>query len=74
MYVQKLSSGGFLVPGGSTVNLRQETLRGYGGIIFLLNLPIPQNSKSYLEFCESIRENEITFGKEVDRIQAISLQ
>ena len=52
MYIKKLPIGGFLVPGGEFVRIECETLHGYGGNMFLLNLPIPQGMKSYGEFFE----------------------
>lgn len=70
MYVQQLPSGGFLVPGGTKVERREEKLRGYGGSIFLFNLPIPQNSPSYQAFCQSILQNEIELGRLVDSMQS----
>ncbi len=74
MYVERLNSGGFLVPGGTSVNLRHETLRGHGGNMYLLNLPIPQDCASYSDFCETIHQNEVAFGKAIDLIQTASLQ
>lgn len=52
MYIKKLPIGGFLVPGGEHVRLECEKLHGYGGNLFLLNLPIPQDVNSYEEFLE----------------------
>ena len=61
MYIQKLPIGGFLVPGGGTVQKISETLHGYGGNLFLLNLPIPQNAASYENFCATISATEKEF-------------
>ncbi|MCR5549368.1 MAG: hypothetical protein K6F40_00315 [Bacteroidales bacterium] len=60
MYIKELPIGGFLVPGGDSVQKLSETLHGYGGTMFLLNLPIPQNAVSYENFCAqmSIAETE----------------
>ncbi|MBQ9173961.1 MAG: hypothetical protein IJ161_09570 [Bacteroidales bacterium] len=54
MYVQKLNNGGFLVPGGLEIEIKQEKLLGHGGNMFLLNIPIPSGSSSYVEFCEQM--------------------
>ena len=58
MYVKKLPVGGFLVPGGEAVTIERETLHGYGGAVFLLNLPIATNALSYEEFCVQMLDNE----------------
>lgn len=61
MYVRKAMLGGFLVPGHREIYLEKDTLRGYGGDMFILSLPIPEGSQSYEEFCSAMIENEKDF-------------
>lgn len=68
MYVLKLPFGGFLVPGGKTVLPKQEEINGYGGRMFLLNLPIPSGVSSYDDFCSKMSANEFIFSDEIERI------
>ena len=65
MYIMKLSIGGFLVPGGEFVRIERETLHGYGGNMFLLNLPIPKDVKSYEEFHERMKFFEKDFSQNI---------
>lgn len=58
MYVRQALMGGFLVPGGDRVSFEEDTLRGYGGKMFILNLPIPNPSENYEVFCGKLEENE----------------
>ncbi len=61
MYVQRLENGGFLVPGGTTVELTKESLHGYGGAMYIINLPIPSGADNYDEFCKEMAGNEEVF-------------
>ena len=63
MYIKKLPIGGFLVPGGSAVNIEHETLNGYGGTMYLLNIPIPSNTDSYEMFCNKMCAVEKDFSQ-----------
>ncbi len=58
MYIQKLYAGGFLVPGGDSVNVVSEELNGHGGKMFILNLPIAKYAESYKTFVQTMQENE----------------
>lgn len=73
MHVQKLSIGGFLVPDGVSVKLRHEELRGYGGDIYLLNLPIPPDANTYEDFCAQMAVNEQAFLESIDALNEIEI-
>ncbi len=68
MYVRQLGKGGFLVPGGEDIKTKQATLLGYGGNMFLLNLPIPSGVNTYEMFCEEMDSNEKAFMKVVEQL------
>ena len=68
MFIRKLSAGGFLIPGGKTVSVESELLHGYGGNMFLINLPVPSDASSYDSFCEVMSDNEFTFTQAIDTI------
>ena len=68
MYVLKRPKGGFLVPDGEVVRIKQETLNGYGGNMFLVNLPIPSDASTYDDFCERMHSSEATF---IDAIKGL---
>lgn len=70
MYVLRLSNGGFLVPGGEKLEMKEEILNGYGGIMYLINLPIPKGESSYSDFCKSIRQNEEEFCTTITNINS----
>lgn len=70
MYIMKLSTGMFLVPGGESIQIKTETLHGYGGNMSLLNLPISHTAKSYAEFCEQMYNNEIVFLHKIFSLQS----
>ena len=73
MHVQKVLLGGFLVPGKGDLYYEEETLRGYGGDMFILGLPIPETAtptpettlpeteNPYDKFCRIMSENEKKF-------------
>ena len=69
MYIKKLPLGGFLVPGGESVKVESETLHGYGGKMYLLNLPIPQDTETYKEFCQQMSSVEMDFSQSVLEIE-----
>ncbi len=54
MHVKPCQKGGLLVPGFGQVYLEKDTLRGLGGDVFILTLPIPQETVSYGDFCSEI--------------------
>ena len=68
MYVLQLSHGGFLVPGGKSIEIKEERLNGYGGIMCLINMPIPQGATSYNDFCHIIHQSEEDFCNAVKSI------
>ena len=68
MYVLKLENGGFLVPDGDIVETKKEFLLGHGGIMYLINLPIPSGADSYESFCWQMASNEQAFLNEIERI------
>lgn len=68
MYIQQFSTGGFLVPGGESIQIEKETLHGYGGDMYLLNLPIASSSSSYGEFCQKMAENERLFSLTIESL------
>ena len=61
MYVRECLWGGFLVPGSGKLYSETDILRGYGGKMFILSLPIPEGSPSYEEFCSAMSQNEAAF-------------
>ena len=61
MYVRQAMLGGFLVPGQGEMYSKKDTLRGYGGDVFILSLPIPEGSQSFEEFRSAMMENEGKF-------------
>lgn len=69
MYIKRLPLGGFLVPGGEYVKVESETLHGFGGKMYLLNLPIPHNAETYEEFCLLMSAIEKDFLISVDGIE-----
>ena len=69
MHVHKAMAGGFAVPGEGEVYMEKDTLRGFGGEMFILTLPIPNGKASYEEFCSSMALNEAAF---VDKIKEVS--
>lgn len=58
MYVRQAMLGGFLVPGQGEMYSKKDTLRGYGGDVFILSLPIPEGSQSFEEFRSAMMVNE----------------
>ena len=68
MYVLKLESGGFLVPGGDIVEIKKEFLYGYGGTMYLINMPIPSGADNYDDFCEQMASNEGAFKQAVNQL------
>ena len=69
MYIKKFATGGFLVPGGESVSIESETLHGYGGKMYLLNLPIPQDAETYEGFCQQMSSIEREFSQSVLEIE-----
>ncbi len=69
MFIKELPCGGFLVPGGEKVHVESETLNGYGGKMYLLNLPIPQDAETYGEFCQQMSDMEKEFSISVLEIE-----
>lgn len=65
MHVKPVMTGGLLVPGEGDVYYEKETLRGLGGDVFILSLPIPRESASYGEFCATMSENEMRFKEKI---------
>ena len=68
MYISMRKKGGFLVPGEEYVINEKETLRGYGGDIFIISLLIPSDASTYDDFCERMHSSEATF---IDAIKGI---
>lgn len=68
MYVLKLESGGFLVPGGDIVEIKKEFLYGYGGTMYLINMPIPSGADNYDDFCEQMASREGAFKQAVNQL------
>jgi len=68
MYIRNLSTGGFLVPGGTTIKVDHEVLNGIGGDMYLLNLPIAEGASSYSNFCDLMSLNENLLAQEIERI------
>jgi 5-methylcytosine-specific restriction enzyme subunit McrC len=69
MYIRQLDAGGFLVPGGDTVNVVSEELNGYGGRMFILNLPIAKDAQSYASFVQSMQVNESELKQAIESIE-----
>ncbi len=69
MYIRQLDAGGFLVPGGDTVNVVSEELHGYGGRMFILNLPIAKDAQSYESFVQSMQMNESELIQAIESIE-----
>jgi len=68
MYISMRKKGGFLVPGEEYVINEKETLRGYGGDMFIISLLIPSDASTYDDFCERMHSSEATF---IDAIKGI---
>ena len=62
MYVEEALDGGVIAPGGTSVDCTTEVLRGYGGKIHVLNIPI-SNACNYNDFSLEMRNNEDAFIK-----------
>ena len=60
MYVERADNGGIIVPGGSTIGCKTETLRGYGGKVYVFNIPI-SNAENYYEFSHEMQSYEASF-------------
>ena len=62
MYVEQASKGGFIHPQQTTQvsTCCKETgaLRGYGGTIYLIGVPIPTDAKSYQDFIEQMQQTQ----------------
>jgi len=71
MFIKKLSVGGFLVPGGESVKTNNETLNGYGGKMYLLNLPIAIGAPSYSSFRDQMAQNEKSFLDSIETFAKI---
>ena len=61
MHVRPAMKGGLLVPGEGEEYFEKETLRGLGGDVFILSLPIARESISYDSFCTTMANNETKF-------------
>ena len=74
MHTLHASTGGFIYPGkpDSPICSVPIELRGFGGKIYRLQLPIPRDAKTYEEFVKSMREDkessEEKFLKEVRKL------
>ena len=62
MYVEEALDGGVIAPGGTSVDCTTEELRGYGGKIHVLNIPI-SNAVNYNEFSLEMKNHEDAFIK-----------
>lgn len=60
MYVEEALDGGVIAPGGTTVDCTTEVLRGYGGRIHVLNIPI-SNAQNYSDFSHEMQSFETSF-------------
>lgn len=69
MYVQRATIGGFICPSDNEnldITFKQlGVLNGFGGIVSLWTIPIPQASESYLDFCNSMSLIEGNFVSEM---------
>ena len=73
MYIKKFLVGGFLVPGGQDVQIKEEELHGYGGRIIRINLPIPGESPSYDTFCEQMAKNEDLYVQAINGFSSLGI-
>lgn len=64
MYVEKAHHGVVLCPGGSKIQTRSSTLRGYGGTMSIVELPISSKSE-YKSFNSEMLDNEKTFSSAI---------
>jgi 5-methylcytosine-specific restriction endonuclease McrBC regulatory subunit McrC len=69
MYIRKLNTGGFLVPGGSAVTIERETLHGYGGEMFLISLPVAHAVANYDDFRSQMSMHEKQLLEAVSSLQ-----
>ena len=60
MYVEEAFDGGVIVPGGTSAGCTTETLRGYGGKVHILNIPISK-AENYNEFSHEMLSFEALF-------------
>lgn len=67
LHILKAQSAGIAYPSRMfNQNKDMGILDGYGGRLFKIPLLIPQDSKSYEEFCEIIKQSEQRFVEELD--------
>lgn len=60
MYVEEAHDGGVIAPGGTDINCSSSVLRGYGGCIHVLNIPI-SSAEDYTEFSREMKLYENNF-------------
>lgn len=67
LHILKAQSAGVAYPSRMfNQNKDMGILDGYGGRLFKIPLLIPQDSKSYEEFCEIMQQSEQRFVEELD--------
>lgn len=59
MHTMKLCRGGFIFPDdGTDFKKRSYTLAGFGGILDVLGVKIPQKAENFADFCELMKNEE----------------
>ena len=59
MHVLSLGKGGFIFPGTKKMEAKTPgSLKGAGGMVYPLCLPIPQGCHDYRQFCAELQESE----------------
>lgn len=73
MYVEQASKGGFIHPQQTTqiqpVVRTLGALRGYGGTIYLIGVPIPTDAKSYQDFIEQMQQAQQRLKQNIRRLE-----
>ena len=73
MYVEQASKGGFIHPQQTTqiqpVVRTLGALRGYGGTIYLIGVPIPTDAKSYQDFIEQMQQVQQRLKQNIKRLE-----
>ena len=73
MYVEQASKGGFIHPQQTTqiqpVVRTLGALRGYGGTIYLIGVPIPTDAKSYQDFIEQMQQALQRLKQNIKRLE-----
>ena len=69
MHVLSLGKGGFIFPGTKKMEAKTPgSLKGAGGLVYPLCLPIPQGCHDYRQFCTELQESERALTDKIELI------